>query len=302
MPIETSVEVSIVTGFEVELGAGWLEVAASIGISRRRTRYSDRGRGLEKVGLRRDDEERRKDNGQDSRAGVLPPAGRSAEGRHDPAIQALKQQEKPEDVARVLERQHQARVLEDERRRGAHRGPGRAVDRNRALEQQVHGALSVRERKAQVLGSGFSVADEIRGDAVRRVGHQGSRIEERQLVRRGPAQQGVFADRPHILGSIQEFAQLRPVEAPPERQDVQVESLEIAELVVLDRGLGQRAHLALEGRREMLAVPGRRRPVRRMSASSGWPPGLFAGTNLPVDVISRVFNTAWTPSDPEFER
>src|SRR5271165_5292563 len=39
-----------------------------------------------------------------------------------------------------------------------------------------------------------------------------------------------------------------------------------------------------------------------MSASSGWPPGRFAGTNLPVTATSRVLRIAWTPRDPEFAR
>ena len=136
----------------------------------------------------------------------------------------------------------------------AHRRPGRAVDGHRPLQQQVDSALSVRQGQAQVLGPGLAVSNQVIRHPVGGVRHQGGRIDEGQLVGRDPAQVGVFPYRADVLGPLEELPQLRPVEPAAERKEVHVESLEVAELVALDRGLGQGPDLALEGRREVLAL------------------------------------------------
>jgi hypothetical protein len=156
---------------------------------------------------------------------------------------------------------------------GAAEDRGRsAVHRQAPLQELPHRPLAMPERKLQVLETGLAVVDQVRRRAVRGIGKQRRRVDQRELLRRHPREVRKFTEGLRAVRPARQFGELRPVEPEAEREEVDEEAVERPQLALAQRQVHQHAQFALERWREVLSLveePGQKHQgVERLPAGA----------------------------------
>ncbi len=207
---------------------------------------------MEQKRLGRHDEERREQNRERT---AFQMAKAETHARADnPAVETAKDKEHADQITEVFQPEHHKRVQQHQCGGGAKARIVGAIDRDLALHERLHRALTVAERELHILEAMLAELDHVVGHAVGGIGEERRGVDQRQPLGREPRKVGVLADRLGVFRAAKKLRELYPVEAPTKRKQIEIERLEIAEVALRVGLIGEAADLALERWRQMFTL------------------------------------------------